>query len=221
MLIAYRACWHKAMRHSFAGCNTCSPCMPICTYYCLARRHLRDWFGGQGMNGSVQSLRAVMARVRGEVEAPYAIISRQSAQLAALHASADLLRHVLHHLKLVARLKAGRALVLHAHWRSPCWTCTVARMPAAQGVCCRSGSIRLGGMGRRPAGAKRRPKRRPHRSARAVRTRPRQRASSARLRLWLRRRICPALRSRRPTQTTCAAHRRWCHPIRSVARFSA
>ena len=50
------------------------------------------------MDQAVRSLRAVMARIRLEVEAPYAAISRQSAQLANPHATADLLRHVLHHL---------------------------------------------------------------------------------------------------------------------------
>ena len=65
------------------------------------------------MTGSVHSLRAATAHVRAEVEAPYAIIACQSAQLAALHTSAEVLRHVLHHLKLVARLKAGSLPTLH------------------------------------------------------------------------------------------------------------
>lgn len=78
--------------------------------------------GAQDMSLSVDSLQALMARMRTEVEAPYAAISAQSAQLANLHATADLLRHVLHRLKLVVRLKVSTA----AHNPSSCAASTVA-----------------------------------------------------------------------------------------------
>ncbi|EIE21637.1 hypothetical protein COCSUDRAFT_30131 [Coccomyxa subellipsoidea C-169] len=63
----------------------------------------------QGINLSVDSLQAAMRRVRAEVMQPYASIRLQTSQLHNLHTTADVLRHVLHRLKLVARLKAQLA----------------------------------------------------------------------------------------------------------------
>jgi hypothetical protein len=62
-------------------------------------------WGAQDVTASVESLQALMGRVHSEVAAPYAAITAQSAQLGNLLATAELLRHVLHRLKLVARLK--------------------------------------------------------------------------------------------------------------------
>ena len=67
------------------------------------------WHTLQGVNLSVDSLQAAMRRVRAEVMGPYAAITAQTAQLTNLQATGDLLRHVLHHLKLVARLKVHAA----------------------------------------------------------------------------------------------------------------
>lgn len=65
----------------------------------------------QGINLSVDSLQAAMRRVRAEVMGPYTAITSQTAQLINLQAAGDLLRHVLHHLKLVARLKVNTATI--------------------------------------------------------------------------------------------------------------
>lgn len=54
---------------------------------------------------SVRSLQSVAARVRAEVVEPYDALSAKTAQLANLQATVDLLRHVIHRLKLVARLR--------------------------------------------------------------------------------------------------------------------
>lgn len=59
----------------------------------------------QGINLSVDSLQAAMRRVRAEVMQPYSSIRLQTSQLHNLHTTADVLRHVLHRLKLVSRLK--------------------------------------------------------------------------------------------------------------------
>lgn len=59
----------------------------------------------QGMALSVESLHGAMQRVRAEVLQPYATIRTQTAQMGNLHATTDMLRHVLHRLKLIAKLK--------------------------------------------------------------------------------------------------------------------
>ena len=70
--------------------------------------HARDGAGAlcpQGINLAVESLTAALRRVRGEVAAPHAALRGQAAQLRNLHATLDLLRHLLHRLKLVAKLR--------------------------------------------------------------------------------------------------------------------
>ena len=59
----------------------------------------------QGVNLSVESLHAAMQRVRSEVLQPYGTIRMQTTQMSNLHRTTDMLRHVLHRLKLVAKLK--------------------------------------------------------------------------------------------------------------------
>jgi hypothetical protein len=76
--------------------------------------------GGQGINLSVDSLQAAMRRVRAEVMQPYASIRMQTSQLHNLHTTADVLRHVLHRLKLVARLKVSPPDPFHK--TLSCWT---------------------------------------------------------------------------------------------------
>eukprot|EP00887_Chlorella_sp_A99_P006562 scaffold3.g6562.t1 len=58
---------------------------------------------------SVRSLQSVAARVRAEIAEPYSALSAKSRQLANLQATVDLLRHVIHRLKLVQRLRAQMA----------------------------------------------------------------------------------------------------------------
>lgn len=55
----------------------------------------------------MDSLQAAMRRVRAEVMQPYTSIRMQTSQLHNLHTTADTLRHVLHRLKLVSRLKVS------------------------------------------------------------------------------------------------------------------
>ncbi len=62
-------------------------------------------FQSQGMNLSVDSLHAAMQRVRSEVLQPYGTIRMQTTQMSNLHRTTDMLRHVLHRLKLIAKLK--------------------------------------------------------------------------------------------------------------------
>ena len=54
---------------------------------------------------SVRSLQMVAARVRAEVTEPYQQIAARTQQLANLQATVDLLRHTIHRLKLVQRLR--------------------------------------------------------------------------------------------------------------------
>ena len=61
--------------------------------------------GAQGINLAVESLAAALARVRGEVGGPHAALRTQTAQLANLHGALDLLRHLIHRRKLVAKLR--------------------------------------------------------------------------------------------------------------------
>lgn len=58
---------------------------------------------------SVRSLQMVAARVRAEVAEPYQQIATRTRQLKNLQATVDLLRHVIHRLKLVAKLRAQMA----------------------------------------------------------------------------------------------------------------
>jgi hypothetical protein len=48
-----------------------------------------------------------MQRVRAEVLQPYGTIRMQTTQMSNLHRTTDMLRHVLHRLKLVAKLKVA------------------------------------------------------------------------------------------------------------------
>ena len=59
----------------------------------------------QGINLAVESLAAALRRVRSEVGGPHAALRMQTAQLANLHCTLDLLRHLIHRLKLVAKLR--------------------------------------------------------------------------------------------------------------------
>lgn len=58
---------------------------------------------------SVRSLQMVAARVRAEVAEPYAQIAERTRQLRNLQATVDLLRHIIHRLKLVQKLRAQMA----------------------------------------------------------------------------------------------------------------
>ena len=69
----------------------------------------------QGMNLSVESLHAAMQRVRSEVLQPYGTIRMQTTQMSNLHRTTDMLRHVLHRLKLIAKLKV-QLLQWHANF---------------------------------------------------------------------------------------------------------
>ena len=53
----------------------------------------------------MESLAAALRRVRGEVGGPHAALRTQTVQLANLHGALDLLRHLIHRLKLVAKLR--------------------------------------------------------------------------------------------------------------------
>ena len=59
----------------------------------------------QRISLSVRSLQMVAARVRGEVAEPYQQIATRTQQLKNLQATVDLLRHVIHRLKLVQKLR--------------------------------------------------------------------------------------------------------------------
>lgn len=59
---------------------------------------------------SVRSLQSVAARVRAEVAEPYRQIAAKSVQLRNLQRTVDLLRHVIHRLKLVQKLRAQMAM---------------------------------------------------------------------------------------------------------------
>ena len=58
----------------------------------------------------MDSLHAAMQRVRVEVLQPHATIRTQTTQMGNLHRTTDMLRHVLHRLKLVAKLKVPSSL---------------------------------------------------------------------------------------------------------------
>ncbi|KAL4458763.1 hypothetical protein ABPG75_013628 [Micractinium tetrahymenae] len=63
----------------------------------------------QRLDLSVRSLRMVAARVRADIAEPYAQIAARTRQLRNLQATVDLLRHVIHRLKLVQKLRAQMA----------------------------------------------------------------------------------------------------------------
>ncbi len=64
----------------------------------------------QGINLAVESLATALRRVRSEVGAPHAALRTQTAQLCNLHSTLDLLRHLIHRLKLVAKLRVRTKL---------------------------------------------------------------------------------------------------------------
>ena len=55
---------------------------------------------------SVESLQAAVRRIRAEVAGPYEQIKHRTAQLRNIHGTVDLLRHVIHRLKLAQKLRA-------------------------------------------------------------------------------------------------------------------
>ena len=68
------------------------------------------------MSLSVDSLQAAMQRVRSEVLQPYSTIRMQTSQISNLHRTTDMLRHILHRLKLIAKLKVETWIaVAHVH----------------------------------------------------------------------------------------------------------
>jgi hypothetical protein len=54
-----------------------------------------------------------MQRVLADVMQPYSSIRQQTSQLHNLHTTADMLRHVLHRLKLVSKLKVCAPVACH------------------------------------------------------------------------------------------------------------
>ncbi len=66
----------------------------------------------------MDSLHAAMQRVRSEVLQPYSAIRMQTSQMSNLHRTTDMLRHVLHRLKLIGKLKVGTRIAV-AHLHSP------------------------------------------------------------------------------------------------------
>jgi hypothetical protein len=63
----------------------------------------------QRMSLAVRSLQSVAARVRAEVALPHAQVAAKTRQLRNVQRTVDLLRHVIHRLKLVQRLRAQLA----------------------------------------------------------------------------------------------------------------
>lgn len=70
----------------------------------VSLRHAEDAM--QGIAGSVEALQGAMQRVRGEVSDMCTRMRSQNRQAANLHAAADLVRALLHRLKLANKLKA-------------------------------------------------------------------------------------------------------------------
>ena len=87
-------------------------CEKLCTAYMPMRAitTCQVRVAMQGINLSVDSLQAAMQRVLTDVMQPYNSIRQQTSQMQNLHATADILRHVLHRLKLISKLKVGAAL---------------------------------------------------------------------------------------------------------------
>lgn len=73
------------------------------------RRMLDTQNSLQDVVGSVQSLQQAVRRIRAEVVGPYEQIKSRSTQLRNLHATIELLRHVIHHLKLTHKLRQQMA----------------------------------------------------------------------------------------------------------------
>lgn len=71
----------------------------------------------QRLSLSVRSLQSVAARVRAEVAEPYRQIAGKSVQLRNLQRTVDLLRHAIHRLKLVQKLRAQMALEGAGAWQ--------------------------------------------------------------------------------------------------------
>ncbi|KXZ51911.1 hypothetical protein GPECTOR_11g39 [Gonium pectorale] len=59
---------------------------------------------------SVDSLQSAVRRIRAEVVGPYAQIKHKTQQLRNIHATVDILRHVIHRLKLAQKLRAQMAV---------------------------------------------------------------------------------------------------------------
>lgn len=55
---------------------------------------------------SVDSLQSAVRRIRAEIAAPYEHIKARAAQLSNLHATVETLRHLIHRMKLVQKLRA-------------------------------------------------------------------------------------------------------------------
>ena len=62
-----------------------------------------------GVRTGVEGLSSLLQRLRTELRVPFQQMSQKTQQLAALHATADLLRQVLRLLKLSAKLQVGGA----------------------------------------------------------------------------------------------------------------
>lgn len=73
------------------------------------RRMLDTQNSLQDVVGSVESLQQAVRRIRAEVVGPYEQIKSRSTQLRNLHATIELLRHVIHHLKLTHKLRQQMA----------------------------------------------------------------------------------------------------------------
>ncbi|MEW5299136.1 MAG: hypothetical protein WDW36_002180 [Sanguina aurantia] len=73
------------------------------------RRMLDTQSSLQDVVGSVESLQQAVRRIRAEVVGPYEQIKSRSTQLRNLHATIELLRHVIHHLKLTHKLRQQMA----------------------------------------------------------------------------------------------------------------
>lgn len=59
---------------------------------------------------SVESLQSAVRRIRAEVVGPYEQIKHKTQQLRNIHATVDILRHVIHRLKLAQKLRAQLAV---------------------------------------------------------------------------------------------------------------
>lgn len=98
MLICSTA--HMACNNMHAACRALHLSNP--TWHAMACMHAAL----QGIAGSVEALQGAMQRVRGEVSDMCTRMRSQNRQAANLHAAADLVRALLHRLKLANKLKA-------------------------------------------------------------------------------------------------------------------
>lgn len=69
----------------------------------------------------MESLAAALRRVRGEVGGPHTALRTQTVQLANLHSALDLLRHLIHRLKLVAKLRVRARVPITSRFQSLRW----------------------------------------------------------------------------------------------------